>query len=146
MFALAALSILTVWQGPGSSTVRPVFYFLTVSRFTSACQALWGKWERIDISLRCGNIRALSHIHAPTVFSRSSLRSTESKRCSVCVTQRLAHTRRRVNLYCLALRWGDVPAQAQSGAVVGEVVVGVGGWAREKGGGLSGAPSQHTGA
>lgn len=43
MFALAALSKQTVWKGLGSSAAGPVFYFLTVSHFTSPCQEIWEK-------------------------------------------------------------------------------------------------------
>lgn len=68
MFALAAHSILTVWEGLRSSTVRPMFYFLTVSHFTSDCQDLWGQQECMEISARCCYIQALSHSNIQLFF------------------------------------------------------------------------------
>lgn len=119
MFALAALSVQSMWERLESSTVRPVFYFLTVSHFTVSCQELWGQRECMEISamlflpvLSCSNI--LSPI----------TKSDKKRRLSThfYVTQRLARLPAGTGwagAVLLRLRWGDVPAQARSGAVVG---------------------------
>lgn len=130
MFLLAALSVQTVWEGLESSTVRPMFYFLMVSHFTTGCQDLWGQWECMEISVRRCYVQALSHSSIqlfPSQINKNDKKANIVFPLShlslfLSVTQQLAHT------VCqwvwvgwawsvsFSLRWGDIPAQAQSGA------------------------------
>lgn len=82
MFALAALGKQTVWKGLGSSAAGPVFYFLTVSHFTSPCQEIWEKiWMHWDIC-KVWQYRSIFPTPASNSFSHKSPATTKSKLCS----------------------------------------------------------------
>lgn len=90
----------------------PRFYFLTISHFSSACQDLWAKQDWMEISVRWGNNQTLSHSQHPTLSKTMNWFHQFLRRCVTPAP----------TCWCDAplsySRWGHVPAQAQSGAVV----------------------------
>ncbi len=113
MFALAACSVQAVWEGQGSSSLKPMFYFLTASHFTSICQDLWGQRECMEISARRWYIQALSHPNIQ-LFLSQIIKSDNKTLVSISLSVTL-----QASVVMFPLRSGDVPAQAQSGAVAG---------------------------